>query len=149
MRPQRVYSKPTHRFKPHPSMHAWGKLYLGYQLCLDDVAELDRHSRHTSRAASYATRVWVRVVLVLSVTHARQFKRNRVTTTTSRNGCQNGTPRRQLHYPTRQPSGGHPPRTRQGILRLLEPPNSHSTWQRNPFQRLHVKIVIIDPYCEA
>eukprot|EP01046_Picozoa_sp_COSAG06_P073170 COSAG06_NODE_21750_length_746_cov_3.060278_1_plen_118_part_10 len=73
--------------------------------------------------------------------HARQFKRNRVTTTTSRNGCQNGTPRRQLHYPTRQPSGGHPPRTRQGILRLLEPPNSHSTWQRNPFQRLHVKIV--------
>ena len=35
------------------------------------------------------------------------------------------------------------------ILRLLEPPNSHSTWQRNPFQRLHVKIVIIDPYCEA
>jgi hypothetical protein len=81
--------------------------------------------------------------------HARQFKRNGVTTTTSRNGCQNGTPRRQLHYPTRQPSGGHPPRTRQGILRLLEPPNSHSTWQRNPFQRLHVKIVIIDPYCEA
>jgi hypothetical protein len=88
-------------------------------------------------------------VLVLSVTHARQFKRNRVTTTTSRNGCQNGALRRQLHYPTGQPSGGHPPRTRQGILRLLEPPNSHSTCQRNPFQRLHVKIVIIGPYCEA
>jgi hypothetical protein len=88
-------------------------------------------------------------VLALSVTHARQFKRNRVTTTTSRNGCKNGALRRQLRYPTRQPSGGHPPRTRQGILRLLEPPNSHSTWQRNPFQRLHVKIVIIGPYCEA
>jgi hypothetical protein len=33
------------------------------------------------------------------------------------------------------------------VLRLLAPPNSHSTWQRNPFQRLHVKIVIIGPYC--
>ena len=50
-------------------MHAWGKLYLGCQLCLDDVAELDRHSRYTARAATYAARVWVQVVLVLSVTH--------------------------------------------------------------------------------
>jgi hypothetical protein len=88
-------------------------------------------------------------VLALPVTHARQFKRNRATTTTSRNGCQNGALRRQLHYPTRQFSGGRPPHTRQGILRLLGPPNSHSTWQRNPFQRLHAKIVIIGPYCEA
>eukprot|EP01046_Picozoa_sp_COSAG06_P030336 COSAG06_NODE_2875_length_6146_cov_8.191335_7_plen_89_part_00 len=88
-------------------------------------------------------------MLVLSVTHARQFKRNRVTTTTSRNGCKNGALRRQLHYPTRQFSGGHPPRTLQGILCLLGPPNSHSTRQPNPFQRLHVKIVIIGPYCEA
>jgi hypothetical protein len=49
---------PTCLFKAHPSiqspsMHARGKLYLGCQLRLDDVAELGRHSRHTSRAASY------------------------------------------------------------------------------------------------